>query len=450
MSGARPTSTARRVALAFAACVAILVPLLGTTTYLLARNAIERELALRIRGEMATLLQAEAREGRAALVADIRARDAAVDAEGGYLLTGTGGQRMAGSIATKPPVLGWSTVQFRGDRGEMVAGRALTVRLRDGTRLAVVEESGSLLRIERLLLAIVAIAFGLLLALTIGSGLTFGAILGRRLTMLDKAAGAIIAGDLARRMPVSVRNDEFDRLAITLNRMLDRLAALLDNLRHVSADIAHDLRTPLARLNGTLETAIAGQAAVREAALSRAMGQVQDLLSLFATILRISDIEAASALQRGEVVALDALVRDLGDAYLPAAQDDGRSLELRPRPAKTTGDRALLAHAVANLLDNALKHTAAGSGITLASGTTATGQPFVAVRDHGCGIPPQDQATALRRFGRLDAARVTPGHGLGLNLVSAVAAAHGASVRLEDAAPGLRVTLVFDGGAAAG
>jgi signal transduction histidine kinase len=270
--------------------------------------------------------------------------------------------------------------------------------------------------------------------------LLLGAYLRRRLQAIAGTAEAIIGGDMERRIPVGPRNDEFDRLARSLNAMLERIAGLLDNVRQVSSDVAHDLRTPLARLRNQLETGLAGD---RSGVVADAIRRVDELLSLFAAILRIAEVESGNIRALFGRVDLSALLRELAESFAPAMADQGHELSWSVDPGLVThGDRELIAQAVINLLDNAQRHTPKGTGIRLAL-HAADGRVRLSVADKGPGVPVSDRELIVRRFTRLDQSRTTPGHGLGLNLVAAVARLHSAGLDFEDNRPGLVVTLDF-------
>jgi hypothetical protein len=237
-------------------------------------------------------------------------------------------------------------------------------------------------------------------------------------------------------MPVGQRQDEFDQLAVTLNRMLDRIETLLDNLRQVSSDIAHDLRTPLARLRNRLEQGVAdpdSSAAVIEDAIRKA----DEVLSMFAAILRIAEVESGETRRFFAPFDLSELATELGESYAPAVSDGGRNLLWSVEPkVMITGDRELLAQAISNLLENAQRHTPPETLIRLTVSVTDD-SACVQVIDNGPGVPKADRSRIAQRFKRLDVSRNTAGHGLGLNLVSAVAKLHGGKLYFDDGNPGL-------------
>jgi len=246
-------------------------------------------------------------------------------------------------------------------------------------------------------------------------------------------------------VPVGRRGDEFDRLAGLLNAMLNRIAALLENLRQVSTDVAHDLRTPLARLRNGLESGLRHDLVPdqRDEAIEQAISRSDEVLSLFAAILRLSEIEAGQLQQAFRPVDLGQLTREMGESYALAIEDGGRQLVCElTEVAPILGDRELLAQALINLLDNAQFHTPSGTRIDMTL-QRAGDRVRLTVADNGPGVNDQDRVRLTRRFARVDASRSRPGHGLGLSLVSAIADIHRGRLVISDNQPGLAVTLDF-------
>jgi len=260
----------------------------------------------------------------------------------------------------------------------------------------------------------------------------------RRLGAIATTADAIVGGSLGHRMPVGRNRDEFDAAALALNAMLDRIVGLMENLRQVSSDVAHDLRTPLLKLRSQLDQV--GHVAGAE---QRAIELGDELIGLFAAILRIAEVEGGGLEQSFVRIDLSSLAEDVADSFRPALTDSGHALTWAIDPAIIVrGNRELLAQAVANLLDNARVHTPAGTSVTLsldAGGEWAR----LTIADNGPGVAPADRAAILQRFYRTEASRTTPGNGLGLSLVAAVAAAHGGSVTIDDNRPGLLVAILL-------
>jgi signal transduction histidine kinase len=227
--------------------------------------------------------------------------------------------------------------------------------------------------------------------------------------------------------------------------MLSRIAQLLDNLRQVSSDVAHDLRTPLTRMRNRLEEARTRSVSAAEysSAVARAIEDTDQLLSMFAALLRISQVEAGTRASGFQNVAFSELLEGVQQFYLPAAEDHGQILEADlAEDLRVFGDAELLFQLFSNLIENAICHAPRGAHIRLQA--AARGDAVMAsVADDGPGIPADEYARVTRRFYRLSSSRSEPGNGLGLALVNAIAGLHGASLTFADAKPGLRVNVIF-------
>jgi signal transduction histidine kinase len=289
-------------------------------------------------------------------------------------------------------------------------------------------------------------------ALILVFGLLGGALLSRnmlrRLDSINRTSGEIIAGNLTRRVPVSGAHDEFDLLAENLNRMLDRIERLMKGLREVTDSVAHDLRTPLNRLRQRLEQSQARLSLQGSdvSEIERAIVETDQLIATFNALLLIAETDAGTA--RGTMVPLDlaSVAADVCELYEPLAEEKNVTLTLaRPFGASDTmieGNRSLISQALANLVDNAIKYTPPGGGVTIRPGLNFQSVD-ICIADSGPGIPPEERPRVIERFVRLEASRHSPGTGLGLSLVAAVAHFHNAQLLLEDNAPGLRATLRF-------
>ncbi|WP_371135875.1 sensor histidine kinase [Reyranella sp.] len=286
-------------------------------------------------------------------------------------------------------------------------------------------------------------AGGLTLLLAIAGGAWLGSTFLRRIDAITRTSRAIMEGDLSARIPVRGTHDEIDQLVTSLNDMLARIQQLLDGLRQVSSDIAHDLRTPLGRLRQHLEDARerAKTTVDYDQATDAAIEEADALLETFSALLRIAQVEAGAHRSAFAPVDFSALVRSIGEAYQPAAEDSRHKLAILVEDGvNLVGDRQLLAQMISNLVENALHHTPEGTTVSLGLRETAAG--FEAeVADDGPGIPADEHDKVFDRFYRLDRSRSTAGSGLGLALVKAIAGLHGLSVRLEDRRPGLSVIL---------
>jgi signal transduction histidine kinase len=287
------------------------------------------------------------------------------------------------------------------------------------------------------------------LALTVALALVVGLMMSRttlgRLEEINLTSREIMAGDLARRVPTRGSNDDFDQLADNLNAMLDEIGRLMEGIRHVSDNIAHDLRTPLTRLRQRLEGLAATTASSDEhrAMIERSISDADQLLETFSALLRIARIEAGGFRRDFEPVNLATLASDSMEFYDALAEEEGLTLSLdTTADLVVDADRDLVFQAVSNLVDNAIKYAPKGTRIVL--GVRAeNGEAVLSVADSGPGIPATEHDNVMRRFYRIEGSRSTPGSGLGLSLVKAVASIHGAKLALHDNAPGLRAELRF-------
>ncbi|MEI6644316.1 MAG: HAMP domain-containing sensor histidine kinase [Novosphingobium sp.] len=439
-------SAAYRVAFTYSAAFALAILLLGLAVYYAADADFRNQQDVGIAEESAGLFREYGEGGMPDLTSAVTERETMNPADGyHYAVFDAAGHRVAGSLPIPRPNVGARDIQLTDAKEGPEAVRALVSALPKGARLVVSIDSEAVERIDETILSLFGAAFVSVIALGIVGALLLGGYLRQRLARISGTAQAIMPGDLAGRIPVSARGDEFDQLAIALNAMLDRIEQLLENLRQVSSDVAHDLRTPLARLRNQIESALdgPGDPQSQRPALKRALAQSDDLLALFSAILRISEVESGALKRHFARVDVSELAGDLADSYMPAVLDGSRTLTASIMPGLVVqGDRELIAQAAINLLDNAQRHTPEGTAIAIEV-TTIGKDIALAVTDTGPGVAAADRPLITRRFARLEASRTTPGHGLGLNLVAAIAAAHGGTLAIEDNHPGLRVTLLL-------
>ena len=269
----------------------------------------------------------------------------------------------------------------------------------------------------------------------------------RALANVSATAAAIAGGDFSQRVRLTGRGDEFDQLAETINDMLNRMARLMEGVREVSNAIAHDLRTPITRARARLEDASvhAESAADLRSAIERAIADLDGIVAVFQALLRIAEIEAGSRRAAFASVDVGPVLADAAELYEAVAEQKGISLSVEgPSHLPTFGDRDLIQQALANLLDNAVKFSPPGAAVRL-SARACPGGVQITVADQGPGIPEADRDRVTERFFRGETARHTPGSGLGLALVQAVAQLHGGSVQLTDTAPGVTAVLTLAG-----
>lgn len=440
-----------RLASLYVAVFAASALVLGAAVFLAARSALENQMAARIETETTFLREEFSTGGLDHLLAVLRSRGRGASALD-YSVRDRDGRHLVGEMpATAVSGSGWATIEVPeasedGGRPERVS--ALITDLGDGLLLAVGDDLNRITEVEEAVATAFVWTVGLAAVLGIGGGALLSRAFLNRVDAIARTAEAIIGGDLARRVPVRGTGDDLDRLAGTLNRMLDRIGILMDSLRQVSSDVAHDLRTPLSRLYQRLEEARSHARSVEEydAAVEGAMREAEGLLETFSALLRIAQVEGASPQAAFRNVDLSAVIEAVSDAYRPDTEEAGHRLAAEVAPGIFVhGDQELLTQTIANLVENALRHTPAGTRIGLRLSQDGGANVFLTVEDDGPGAAAEDLSRLTHRFYRSERSRTTPGNGLGLSLVAAVAELHGADLRLENAEPGLRVSLVFPG-----
>ena len=362
-----------------------------------------------------------------------------------YLFATRDNQPLAGNLLEWPrieaDVDGWVEFTHHRTDGRDVPARARVYLLGDGLHLLVGRNIEQLQQLKQVVNRALVLGVGLIFLLATGGGLLMSSRLLKRVGAMTAATGDIVAGQLDRRLEIRGSGDEFDELASRVNIMLDRLQALLAAVRHVSDNIAHDLRTPLTRLRNRIELAARDAPATVRDELEASVDDADQLLATFVALLRIARIESGSYDAQYEVLEVGTLVNDANELYLGVAQDKQLSLQAEVKgQAMVRGDRNLLFQALTNLLDNAIKHSPAGAMVKVEVRTDAA-TVVIDVRDAGPGIPADEHQRVTQRFTRLDQSRSLPGSGLGLSLVKAVADLHGGSLSFSDNAPGLCASL---------
>lgn len=321
--------------------------------------------------------------------------------------------------------------------------RARTFMLPGGYRLLVGRDMHEKRRFRANVVGALGWSLGGTLVLALTGGLFVSGRMLSRVDQVSRTARQIMDGELSRRMEKSGSGDEFDRLADSLNAMLDRIERLMVGMRLSTDSIAHDLRSPLTRLKSRIELALRNSPESHRdrEALADVLSQTDAALAVFDSLLRIATAEAGMDAVDFKSFDLAALAQDVTDLYRPLAEEKGVELKLSADPpAEIRGQHELMAQAIANLLDNAVKFTPAGGQITVTV-NRHNGDVALTIADSGPGIPQTDRQRVLERFVKLESSRTGPGTGLGLSLVAAVVKLHGGALRLEDNDPGLKVEI---------
>ena len=440
-----------RIVLVYVLLFAFSVTALLFFTYWNTRRALDGQTDRIIEAEITGLREEYQHFGLPGLVETVRARTLH-QGQALYMLSDNKHHVLAGNLAFWPQLseMG-SLVEFNYERpvdGKLKARRARgRVLLVPGDfMLLVSQDVHDRYLTERMFTTTLPWTVLLILLLGTAGGALIGRNMLRRLDAINRNSGEIIAGDLTRRVPLAGSGDEFDALAENLNRMLDRIERLMKGMREVTDSVAHDLRTPLNRLRNRLEESVArlNTSGAQAGEIERAIAETDQLIATFNALLLIAETGAGTARAAMSPLDLGEVAADVTELYEPLADEKKILLTLLPGPpAGVEANRSLVAQALANLVDNAIKYTPAGGQVRIA---TAVNDEVVdlSVSDTGPGIPLADRPRVIERFVRLEASRSSPGTGLGLSLVAAVAHYHGADLMLEDNTPtGLKAVLRF-------
>jgi signal transduction histidine kinase len=433
-----------RLAILYFAVFAVSVLGVLVFVYWMSADFVERQTQATLDAEIAGLAEQYDQRGLSGLVQIVAARSAGDPGDGMlYLVTSPDGHPLAGNITGWPegkpvapgPIDFKVSVKVR-NHTEMHPVQGALLVIPQGYRLLVARDiSDAALfrdRVKETLL------WAGLLALC--AGVVGGAVMGlnllRRVEEVNRTAERVMGGNLSDRVPLKGTGDEFDQLAANLNNMLDQIERLMAGMREVSDNIAHDLRTPLSRLRARLELSLLGtpDAAAQNEAVRAAIDEADRLLVTFNALLNIAEAESGSRRSAAEPLDLAQTARAAAELYEPVAEEKGCALQLDVEPGiMIRGDRHLLSQALANLLDNALKY---GGGEIKLSAHQHDGRAALEVSDSGPGIPEDEREAVFDRFVRLEPSRSTPGNGLGLSLVRAVARLHNGTVQLGETQPG--------------
>ncbi|ACK50475.1 integral membrane sensor signal transduction histidine kinase [Methylocella silvestris BL2] len=404
--------------------------------------------------ENAALRLAYDHGGRAALATAVRRRveDPGVD-QASYLLTDALSAPIAGNIdAWRGAAVGREgfitfTATLPGAKMPPPRVRAHFDTLPNGDRLLVGRSVDDLDQFVRTIQLAFAAAIVLMFALAGFASVAVTRRTAGRIEAINATSREIMRSGLNSRIPLRGTRDEWDLLSANLNSMLDRIEELMEGVRQVSDNIAHDLRTPLSRMRGRLELAAKRRLSAEHAdiLIRETIGELDRVLALFSAILRIARLETQQGSASFRTVDLKEIAEGVAELFDAAAEEKGGHVNVKGAGATLMqGDRDLLFDALSNLTDNAVKYGGRCGAVTIEVSAGPAG-PILAVSDRGPGIPPNEQKHVLKRFYRLEQSRTTPGNGLGLSLVAAVANVHGARITMQNNEPGLRFEIQFPG-----
>jgi len=462
----------RTAAFRYAAVYALLfsgaVGALGLLAYQLSFGAVAREADRALAAEIESFRSVYETQGLLGLRTAVRERAEGREREF-YLLVAPNGRVVAGNLSGVPPAavgadgafeFVYEAVVERDDDGgpavvEARRARGVWARFQDEAAFApapvllIARDIGEREALRDRLRSLALWGAGVTAIIGLAVGLAFGGALLRRVDAINAVAAKIRAGDLSSRIRTVGDGDELDRLADNLNAMLDQIERLMTGMRQVSDNVAHDLRSPLTRMRSRLENALSAEGADLAAVGEDTIADIDRMLSVFNALLAIARIESGEGGREAELVDVRDALESLADLYEPAAREAGFALSIdADEGAKVRVSRTLLSQAVSNLVDNALKYAKPGGRIVLEAKKTPGGVT-VAVADDGPGVAAADRERVFDRFVRLEASRTSPGSGLGLSLVAAIARAYRAKLEIGEgigsaARPGLRIALAFE------
>lgn len=440
-------SIAARLALGYGVLVVVSISIVCAVFYFgtigVLDRSVDRKLSL-LSERLAALYQQGGSSRTTAEIAHLLTDRTDSDTEI-FLLVDADGRRVAGNLSSWPDLASPVGRLLHRDvtrEGRRVPARMLIRDLAGGARLFVGRDMEEGKSIRTLVLRSLAYGGGVAILLVVAGAWLFRRQLEARIGQIRRTAGEIEAGDLSRRIPVA-SEDEFGLLSRDINRMLDRIEHLMEGVRHVSNAIAHDLRTPLGRIRNKLDGALRQQQSVAgyESAAQAAIDDIDDLTRVFDKLLQIAAAESGMRPENFDDIDLQLIGADIVEMYEATADEQGVLLvQMYGDSVPARGDRNLLGSALASLVDNAIKYAGPGATVEVSAGSDAQGS-WLAVRDNGPGVPSEELPKLTQRFYRLDKSRHLPGNGLGLSIVAAIAALHGGSLEIEDAAPGLRLRL---------
>ncbi|WP_425046352.1 ATP-binding protein [Primorskyibacter sp. S87] len=436
-----------RLVLAAMALSTVLTSLVLALVYVTATTTIEDETRSVVNAEIAGLADDYERLGILGLARAIERRsEEAYQRNAIYLLTDARGAVIAGNLTAWPPTVeagsGWVELDLiRAGEDRPVPVAAASIRLPGGERVLVGRDASARLRFDRALARSVGLAALTALVLSLFTAWLLTRLVFSRVKEISQTADDIMSGELGQRIPVRGSGDEFDRLALTLNSMLDRIEELVGNLRMTTDSLSHDLRSPLTRLRGQVSMLVSNQSQEdREQAADRAVAEVDHLLRVFSRLTEISRAEAGMGRAQFEPVDLNNLARNAVELYEPVAEDREVTLSVIGDAPALPGHKALLAQALSNLLENALRYAPDGSDIELCL-ESRPDAASLSVRDRGPGVPEAALETLARPFVTLDEARADQNSGLGLALVAAIARLHGGTLTFRNLSPGFEARL---------
>lgn len=442
-----PNSAYLRIILTYVLFTAATITGVLVFVYFSTVEVIENEVAEVVATEIRSLEDEYRSGGLARLRAALARRVETADGDAIYLLTAPNNQRIVGNLSQWPPNINtngdWTILSlYRTDTQSEVLVGARAYSLGLGAKILVGRDMRARRDFQETLTEAMVVAFVLVLILALLGGVIFSRLVLRRIKSIDQTARFIMEGDISKRITLTEKNDEFDQLATTLNQMLTKVEDLIEELRVATESMAHDLRSPLTRLRGHLEQS---QASLKDNEnIEKAIIETDRILKDLNALLNISRLEAGLTDAQKKEILLSEFLANIAELYIPLAEENDMSLSLQipPHELKIIANAQLLAQAISNLIENAIKYAGKGATIILSAHQNEN-SITVSVADNGPGIAKENREKAVERFVRLSPERKEKGMGLGLYLVSVITKIHNFKFMLEDNNPGLIANIII-------
>lgn len=438
------TSTPLRHALAMVVLFALVSLVSLAVTYLIVRDNAEQSLRTTLEQEMASF---RALPNTAAVVTFVSSQSETASPEDRILSYVLPNGLHVGNAALILNENGYAAVSVDDDEAD-IDGKyfALSALVHQG-QLTIAVSAEPLGDIQEAFLAVFFFSLIPTTLIVVGGGIFLARRTVKRLNQIDRTLDQLTKGDYAARVaPMLGRADDISQIGERIDKMAAAQEHQVSALKQVSADIAHDLKTPIQRVSvllnklqdkGTLDTESANL-------VDQANAETVGIVKTFHALLQIAQLEGGSPKKRFEPVDAAALARTFCEVYEPAAEESGHQLicDAANHPIFVNGDKSLLGQVFANLIENGLRHTPQGGTISVGV-EQDDGTVRLCVSDTGPGIPREERENVLQRLYRLEHSRTTPGNGLGLSLVSAIVEIHDGVLQLDNNNPGLKVVMTF-------
>ena len=441
-------STVARITVSYLCILLLTISALGAFVYWQVSERMWQQLEQHIASEVESLAEQYRTDGLDGVLRVIDERLARVpDRRSIYLVEDKFGRWLIGNISAWPTARadaqGWLNFElFDKAAGEMTKARVQTFLLPSGARLLVGRDTGDISDTTMLIQQVLAWGVGLALIVGCGLAILFSRRAWAKLHVINETSRQVVAGDMNVRIPTWGEDYDLDDLSININKMLEELNQLMSGIERVSDNIAHDLRTPLARVRNRLGSMSAQSENEMRRGAAACVAEIDELIATFNALLRIAKLEGRNDLRFDKECDINNVVANCVELYAPVAEEKQQHIEILGTSGSIFGDEQLINQALCNLLDNAIKFSTNGQTIYIALRHDDE-RCIVEVIDQGCGLNSVDRDKVLQRFYRGEQARNTKGNGLGLALVKAIADAHDAELQLHDNAPGLKVSLAF-------